>query len=444
MRYLQTMRLDPDLNGLYSKLMNEEDARVCKDIPDGACTDVPQNFFRQVLATTLTSLGDTLTNPKTTLAWLLGVVGAPVALVAWLVPIRESGSMLPQLFIASYVRQFKYRKGTWILGSLLQAAALMAMGAAAWLTEGTLAGCLIILCLIVFSLARGLCSVASKDVIGKTVPKTRRGRLNGLASSLSGWLALAFGVYCLIWPPQDDDMLFYAALLVGSALLWVLSALVYRTIDEAPGATDGGGNGLREALGRISLLRDDKPFRRFVITRALLLCSALSAPYYVILAQDLDTSFGMLGAFLVANGLASSLSAMVWGRMSDKSSKQVLIRAAFIASLLGPVVIALHAFSVLPESLQVWLFPVAFFILGIAHSGVRVGRKTYVLDMAGGSKRTDYVAVSNSVIGLILLATGLFGLLSSLIGAAGMLLLLSGIGLLGALLAFSLPEVQQD
>ena len=152
----------------------------------------------------------------------------------------------------------------------------------------------------------------------------------------------------------------------------------------------------------------------------------------------------MLGAFLVANGLASSLSAMVWGRMSDTSSKQVMIRAAFMASLLGPLVIALHELSVLPDSLQAWLFPVAFFILGIAHSGVRVGRKTYVLDMAGGSKRTDYVAVGNSAIGLILLATGLFGLLSSLIGASGMLLLLSGIGLLGALLAFTLPEVQQD
>jgi len=43
-----------------------------------------------------------------------------------------------------------------------------------------------------------------------------------------------------------------------------------------------------------------------------------------------------------------------------------------------------------------------------------------------------------------MLATGLFGLLSGLIGAAGMLLLLSAIGLLGALLATTLPEVQQD
>ena len=75
------MAAEPRLDSLYSKLMNEEDARVCKDIPDSACSDVPQNFFLQVLANTLTSLGDTLTNPKTTLAWLLGVPGIVLVLV---------------------------------------------------------------------------------------------------------------------------------------------------------------------------------------------------------------------------------------------------------------------------------------------------------------------------------------------------------------------------
>lgn len=430
-----------DIDSLYSKLMDEEDTRVCREIPESACTRVPENFFLQVGATTLTSLGDTLTNPKTTLAWLMGVVGAPVALVAWLVPIRESGSMLPQLLIAAQVRRYARRRGVWVLGSLVQAFALLAMGLAAWLTEGAIAGALIIGCLVLFSLARGLCSVAGKDVIGKTIPKSRRGRLNGLSASLAGWLALAFGIYTLVRPPADDDMLFYAGLLIGAALLWVLAALIYRRIEEEPGATEGGANALSNALGRITLLRDDAPFRRFVIIRALLLCSALSAPYYVLLAQDLQTGIGMLGAFLVANGLADSLAAFVWGRMADRSSKLVMIRAAFIASLLGPLVLAVHFWAGLPDALQAWIFPLAFFVLGVAHSGVRVGRKTYVLDMAQGDKRTDYVAVGNSAIGLILLATGLFGLLSAVIGAAGMLLLLSLIGLSGAILAFSLPDV---
>jgi len=430
------------LGRLYDLMVEPEDSRVCRDIPDSACHEVPGNFFRQLLATTLTNLGDTLTSPKTTLTWLLASVGAPLALVAWLVPIRESGSMLPQLLIAAWVRTRPRRAGIWVAGSLLQALAILLMGLAAWLTRGALAGALIVACLVLFSLARGFCSVASKDVIGKTIPKTRRGRLNGMASSLSGWLVLGVGASWLLWPPDDDNRLFLLGLLFGAALLWLVAALLYQGIDEAPGATEGGANAINTAVASLGLLRTDAPFRRFVLVRALLLCSALSAPYYVLLGQTANNGLGMLGAFLLANGLASSLSGGFWGRQADASSRQVMIRAALLASLLGPLVIALDASQWLSPRLQDWLFPCAFFVLGIAHSGVRVARKTYVLDMAGGSKRTDYVAVGNSLIGLILLATGLFGLLTPLIGAAGMLLLLSGIGLTGAILAVSLPEVQ--
>ncbi|MGH1448064.1 MAG: MFS transporter [Pseudomonadaceae bacterium] len=436
------MALQPDMDRLYDQLVEEEDTRVCKDIPEDACSNVPANFFRQVAAVVMTSLGDTLTNPKTTLAWLLGVVGAPTAMIAWLVPLRDSGSMLPQMFIAAYVRRQALRKPLWVAGSLIQAAALVAMGAAAWLAEGFMAGLLILGCLALFSLARSLCSVAIKDVMGKTIPKTRRGRMHGMATTLSGALALAFGVYMMLRPPADSDVLFYALLLVGSAMLWVAAAILYQRVEETPGATEGGANAISEAISRVGLLRDDAPFRRFVITRALLLCSALSAPYYVVLGQEVEASLSMLGAFLVANGLANSLSAMFWGRMADLSSRQVLIRAGFLASLLAPVVVGLHWWNILPQTLHTWLFPAAFFVLGIAHAGVRVGRKTYVLDMAGGNKRTDYVAVSNSIIGLLLLSAGFLGLLTALIGPAGMLLVLSALGLCGALLSFGLKEVQ--
>ena len=33
------------LDQVYSLIANEEDARVCTDIPDEACREVPRNFF---------------------------------------------------------------------------------------------------------------------------------------------------------------------------------------------------------------------------------------------------------------------------------------------------------------------------------------------------------------------------------------------------------------
>jgi hypothetical protein len=78
----------------------------------------------------------------------------------------------------------------------------------------------------------------------------------------------------------------------------------------------------------------------------------------------------------------------------------------------------------------------------VAHAGVRAGRKTYLVDLAGGVKRTDYVSVSNTLIALALLVMGGLTSLLTFLGTAYLVLVLSLIGLVGAFLATTLPEVQ--
>lgn len=427
---------------LYALVANEEDARICKDISEDACREVPGNFFTIATASVLTKLGDNLASPKTVLTWLMGYVGAPLYLVAMLVPLRESGSMLPQLFIGGVIRQRPRRKPVWILGSLLQFLAVTLIGLSAFTLSGVAAGWAIIFCLTLFSLARGLCSVSAKDLVGKTIPKTRRGRLGGLSASLSGLLAAAIGIWMLTRGDQDASPGFYGGLLASAGGLWLLAALIFTHLKEEPGETAGGGNAFREALLRLDLLRSDTVFRRFLLTRALLLCTALSAPYYVLLARSYsDADLSLLGTFILANGLAATLSAPIWGLLADTSSRRVLITAAAIASLLGVALFGLVTWLPALAS-RSWLYPPAFFVLAVSHSGVRAGRKTYLVDMAGGVKRLDYVAVSNSLIGLILLLVGAFSGVMSFLAPEGMILMLSGFGLAGAVLGRSLPEVQ--
>jgi MFS family permease len=430
------------LDRAYQAIVNEEDARVCTDISDEACHFVPRNFFLIGISKTLTSLGDHLANPKTVLAWLLGFVGAPAAFVALLVPVRESGSMVPQLFIAGFVRRLPRRKFVWVLGGVLQALAVLGMGWVAVGCEGAMAGWLILLLLIAFSLSRGLCSVASKDVLGKTIPKTRRGRLTGLAAAVSGLAAVMLGIYMGAFRQELDPSSFYAGLLMAAALFWFAAAFLYANIQEFAGETEGGGNAFSEAFRRLSLLRTDRTFRRFVITRALLLCSALSAPYYVMLAQQRHgIDFSTLGWFILANACATSLSAAFWGAMADVSSRRVLLISAAMAALLGVVVFVVASIDT-PLSHAGWTYPAAFFVLGIAHSGVRLGRKTYIVDMARGNRRTDYVAVSNTVIGIILLIVGLSAPLAGAMTPAGIILLLSCFGLIGVGVGAALPEAE--
>lgn len=425
----------------YRLIANEEDARVCTDISEEACREVPRNFFLILGSNVLTKLGDLLISPKTVLAWLLSAIGAP-ALVAWLVPIRESGSMIPQMVIGAWVRRKPVRKWFWTLGSFGQSASVLGMAASVWFLEGYAAGSGVVGALVLFSLARGFCSISMKDVQGKCIPKTRRGRLSGLASAIGGSTTAVLTVL-LFWDRGEPGVLFYTLLLLLAAGLWIVAGLLFASVDEYEGETGGGGNALGEAVKSLSLLRDDPPFRHFVITRALLLCSALASPYFVVLAQKGTDKGWLLGVFLLASSLASSISASVWGWMADTSSRKVMIRGGAIAS--GVCLIAGITAMIAGTGMgSVWFYPGAFFVLSIAHAGVRLGRKTYLVDMAGGNKRTDYTAVSNTIIGCLLLLTGGITALISMVSNVAVILVLGLMGLTGTFSAFRLREVTSD
>ena len=429
------------LDQVYSLIANEEDARACTDITEEACREVPRNFFLILGSNVLTKLGDLLVSPKTVLAWMLSAIGAP-ALVAWLVPIRESGSMIPQMVIGAWVRQKPVRKWFWTLGSFGQAVSVGGMAASIWFMEGYAAGAGVIAALIVFSLARGFCSVSMKDVQGKCIPKKRRGRLSGLASTIGGTVTVLLTVV-LFWDQGDPGLLFYTLLLLLAAGLWIIAGLLFSAVDEFAGETGGGGSALRQAVKSLTLLRDDPPFRHFVITRALLLCSALAAPYFVVLAQGANDSGWLLGIFLLASSLASSVSASIWGWMADDSSRKVMIRGALIASG-ACLTVGLVAWQFGESEWIGWFYPAGFFVLSIAHAGVRLGRKTYLVDMAGGNKRTDYTSVSNTVIGVLLLTVGGLTALVSMISEVAVILTLGLMGLAGAMSAVRLQDVTND
>ncbi len=186
--------IEQGLGWLYDQVTGEEDARVCREIPDEACEDQPRNFFAYLLANVLNKISDELVSARLTLPWLFSVLGVPAVFVGFLVPIREAGVLLQQLLVAAYVRAMRKRKIVWLIGALLSALMLFLMALIAWQTSGVLAGWLLLVCLVLYSLARGLCSVSAKDVLVKTISKTRRGRLMGYNASLAGLTTLAIGL----------------------------------------------------------------------------------------------------------------------------------------------------------------------------------------------------------------------------------------------------------
>ncbi|MGO2236882.1 MFS transporter [Marinomonas sp. UCMA 3892] len=400
------------------------------------------NIVKLVISQFLINLGDVLINPKVTLPWLLQSLGAPLYLLGWLVPIRESGSLLPQIVIAHFIYKVKVRKWVWVLGSLIQSLCVVVMGGAALLLDGASAGWAIVIALIVFSVARGLNSVASKDVLGKTVEKEKRGRVTGWSSSASGLITIGIAICTLFFfEGLEGNTSFYVLGIVSATLIWLLAGLIYSFVQEPKSEVGDKSTKFRDVFKELGLLKTDAVFRQFVIARSLFLCAALSAPYYVLIAQQRsENGVLILGLFILSSGLASLLSSPFWGLFSDYSSRKVMIFSSLLSALTGVALFStVKLFA--EASFTTFLIVVLYFILSVAHQGVRIGRKTYLVNLGEGNKRTSYVSVSNTIIGFILLAMSGISLLTYSISLASLVLVFSIITFAGVYMVIRLPEV---
>lgn len=428
---------------VYSALIRR-DLDAERALPGGAGVHVARNGLRKVAASALQSSGDQIVKPSTVLPWLLNALGAPTALVGLLVPIRESGSMLPQAFLTPLVMRARYRKWVLVVGSLIQAVSVAAMALVGAVGSGLAAGFAVIAALAVFSLGRCLTSIASKDVQGRAIPKGERGQINGLGTMAAGIVAITLGLAIRIFADDELSAGQLAWMLAAAAALWVAAAVLQAGIWEAGDVTADGADG--SPAGVMELLRTDRGFRSFVTTRSFLLVSALSPPFVVTLSatSGTDTLTG-LGGFVLASGVASLIGGRIFGRLADRSSRTLMSLAGAAASL---VVLVLVVLVSLPgfDGGAAWgtsVLVAGYFLLTLLHTGVRVGRKTYVVDMAEGDLRTLYVAVSNTAMGVILLIVGGISSVLALAGVVWALLFLAGLGIMGAWWGWRLPEVSR-
>lgn len=433
--------IEQGLGWVYDQVIGEEDARVCKDIPDEACADQPRNFFAYLFANLLTKISDELVSARLILPWLFTVLGVPVSFVGFLVPIREAGVLLPQLLVAAYVRVIRRRKIVWLLGALLSALILLLMALITWQATGAIAGWLLLACVVFYSLARGLCSVSAKDVLGKTISKTRRGRLMGYSAFFSGLATLVIGLLLQSGLIGRQDLSVLLTFVIVAGLLWLFAFLIFISIIEPDGATEGGGNALQEALRSLRLLIDDKPFQQYVISRILLLSVALVIPFYVILVQQrLLGNLSTLGWLIIANGLASSLSAPLIGKFADYHSRSVMLGAALLAGIVGILTWYISSFHPDTQLNMASVFLV-FFLIALAHGAVRLGRKVYLVDLANTDNRARYVAVSNTVIGIAMLLGGTIGVIADVLNVQTVILILSMVALAASVYIKRLPNV---
>lgn len=423
----------------YDFLTEDDEPRACSSIPDEDCNHVPRNFSWNVLNGTASKLAEKIISPKLTLPWIFSYLGAAPIIIGALVPVKDAGSLLPQLIVSGRIRSQKIRKHYWTVAALVQA---LCMLLSAWLVYQFKAGWvpwLLLVLLAIFSLASGVASVAFKDVAAKTVPKGERGQMLSYRSTFGGLLALGAGLFLLFGIRGQGDQTVYALMFLAAAVLWFLAAFFFSRIKELPGATKGGRNPVEEIKGGLALLKKDRGFRNFIIARALLMAIPLSQPFYVVISRQLgEGGWSQIGYLILIAGLAQVVSAPFWGRFADDSPRRLMRIVALIS-----IAANLYALSFLwdfgLESFY-WFLPV-FFVHGIAYAGARLSRKTYLVDYAPDEERPTYVSLANTLIGLFTLVAASFGFIAQYFGLAAQLYFFIALLIVNIFLSFRLKEV---
>ena len=430
--------------------MSDSDSRSTPgDLPHES-----HNARRFVIANGVQNLGDQLVAAKTVLPWLFQAAGVPAALTALLVPIRESGSMLPQAALTPWVLNSPSRKKLWIIGGIVQALAALGIAVAAVAMESLALGLVVLVLLGVLSIGRALCSITGKDVQGQTISKGKRGVVTGRATTLGGAATLIVGGLLLF--VGDVDLTAIVILLsIGAASLAVASVVFTGIVEPSErqqaerqsskehSAKSDSREHMRWWSDTWALFFNDAQFRNFVIVRSLMLVSALSTSFIVALSHSVgNDSLSGLAGFVLASGLASLLGGVVSGRLSDISSRRVMSIGAAIASALLVLIVASAQF--LPQQISFYLLPIGFFAINLVHTGIRIARKTYVVDMAEGDQRTLYVASANTLMGVVLLLVGGVSAVIAVFGNQAALLFLAAVGFIGTWRAGKLPEVSRN
>lgn len=389
-----------------------------------------RNKRTHITSLSMTKLADGLLDPKLVLAWLLTQLGAGAFWVGFLVPVREAGALLPQLVIAEPIRRMQLRKWAWIGGSIVQGLAALGIAVAALTLTGTSAGVVIIGLVAVLAIARSVSSVSYKDVLGKTVGKSGRGRVSGTAASLAAIGVFVFGALLLADIGDRFTIVVIALALAGG--LWLLAGAVFTLLSEAPSTpTDNTETAVWKQYW--TYLRTDPALQRLILTRGLLLATAIAPPYLLLLGQDANQSATIqIGALVLASSFATLVSGWIWGVLSDHSTAAVLTVSGLLAGsvLLLSVLMAGQGYL-----LVTWVLPVLLFVLLVAYQGVRIARTTHLVNIANENTRTGYTAISNTITGVILLATGALGALVPIVGVHGVIIGLAFMCGLGALVA---------
>lgn len=273
--------------------------------------------------------------------------------------------------------------------------------------DGNSAGYVIVFSLFLFSIASGVASVSFKDVMAKTIPKGRRGRLLATRATGGGILTLCAGLLMYFFLQNATEKLPVTILISASVLLWIGAGFFFLIIKEEEGATEGGRSPVNEVKKGWEVLTSNSNLRNFILARAMLMAIPLAQPFFILYGKhETGASFSGLGLLVIVSGIAGFISSPFWGKFADRSSRKMMM---WVAGLGIVNIMLVIGYDFLDSDLKtIFTFAPIILLNMMIHGGARLSRKTYLTDFAPEDERPLFISLSNTFIGLFtILAAGI-------------------------------------
>ncbi len=322
------------------------------------------------------------------------------------------GFTLPQLFIARYIVRHA-RKKWWFVGPNIPVRFVILIFAGITLWLGRERPELVLLaffvCYSIAAFGDGLVGVPWADLSATSLDNRWRARMFGLTTAATGvimllmapWMAVVLGATGPGFPNN------YAVLFGVSGALFVISIVPGLFFHELPGGKaveklPSFGEFLPD-LGRT--LRDDGPFRTFIILRMFTSFFMMAAPFYVGYATvQLGLSSEVAVPMLLAMQTIGSVGGALLYTWLGAQNNMLYIRLALGGAVLLPIC-ALLAGVVGPLPLYI-----GFLVSGLATgSNLLSAYLNWVVGHATPEQLPIYVGLSNTVAAVLSLIAPFIG-----------------------------------
>jgi hypothetical protein len=184
-----------------------------------------------------------------------------------------------------------------------------------------------------------------------------------------------------------------------------------------------------------------------MMARLALGLADVALPFYGVYAKRvLGAPAGMVGIYVATRVAAQLVFNLPWGWLSNQKGNQVVMQLMSVgtglAALIGVVLAVVVGVGRLSGGWLPYLALPLFFLNGAMLPAKVLSGSNFLLELVPENERSLCLGLSNTLMGVAVLISGLGGLVVDLLGFVGLFALVGGLCLGAYVLATKLPETR--